>query len=234
MLTVGFAFKASLAPFHQWTPDVYEGAPTSVTAFMSVATKVAAFGAIIRLYDIALLPARRRLAARSGSRSRVISIIVGNVGALGQASLKRMLAYSSIAQAGYLLVGVVVVTELGVQAVLFYLAVYLFANTRRVRRRDPARARDRRSATTSARCTGSASSRPLMALAMTLSMLSLAGIPATAGFIGKFRLIEAAADGGYTWLGIVIVIGSMISLAYYLPVAAAMWRDAAGRAASTR
>ncbi len=110
LTVVGLAFKASLAPFHQWTPDVYEGAPTSVTAFMSVATKVAAFGAIIRLFDTALLPAvddwRPAWIAIA-----VISIIVGNVGALGQTSLKRMLAYSSIAQAGYILVGFVVGDE---------------------------------------------------------------------------------------------------------------------------
>ncbi len=223
MITVGFAFKASLAPFHQWTPDVYEGAPTSVTAYMSVATKVAAFAAIIRLYDTALLPAvddwRPVWIAIA-----LVSIIVGNVGALGQASLKRMLAYSSIAQAGYLLVGVVVVTDLGVQAVLFYLGVYLLANVTAfavviLRERETPYGDDLRA------LHGLGERRPLMALAMTLSMLSLAGIPATAGFIGKFRLIEAAADGGYTWLGIAIVVGSMISLAYYLPVGAAMWRD---------
>ncbi len=223
MLTVGFAFKASLAPFHQWTPDVYEGAPTSVTAFMSVATKVAAFGAIIRLYDTALLPAvddwRPVWIAIA-----VVSILVGNVGALGQASMKRMLAYSSIAQAGYVLVGVVVVTGLGVEAVLFYLAVYLMANLAAfavvvLRERETPYGDDVRA------LHGLATRRPMMATAFTLSMLSLAGIPATAGFIGKFRLIEAAADGGYTWLGIVVVVGSMISLAYYLPAAAALWRD---------
>ena len=225
MITVGFAFKASLAPFHQWTPDVYEGAPTSVTGFMSVATKVAAFAAIVRLYDVALISAvddwRPIWIAIA-----LISIVVGNVGALGQASMKRMLAYSSIAQAGYLLVGVVVVTDLGVQAVLFYLAVYLMANLTAfavviLRERETSFGDDLRA------LSGLGERRPLMAVAMTLSMLSLAGIPATAGFIGKFRLIEAAADGGYTWLGIAIVVGSMISLAYYLPVAAAMWRDAA-------
>jgi NADH-quinone oxidoreductase subunit N len=224
MITVGFAFKASLAPFHQWTPDVYEGAPTSVTAYMSVATKVAAFGAIVRLYDIALLPAVDDWRP-VWITIALISILVGNVGALGQSSLKRMLAFSSIAQAGYLLVGVVVVTDLGVQAVFFYLAVYLLANLTAfavviLRERETAFGDDLRS------LYGLGAQRPLAALAMTLSMLSLAGIPATAGFIGKFRLIEAAADGGYTWLGIVIVVGSMISLAYYLPVAAAMWRDA--------
>ncbi len=225
MTIVGLAFKASLAPFHQWTPDVYEGAPTPVTAFMSVATKIAAFAVIIRLFDVALLPAvddwRPVWVAIA-----VISILIGNVGALGQSSLKRLLAYSSIAQAGYVLVGFVVVTELGIEAVLFYLAVYLFANMAAfavvtLRERETAAGDDLGA------MRGLGAERPLAALAMTLAMLSLAGIPATAGFIGKFRLIEAAADGGYTWLGIVIVIGSMISLAYYLPVIATMWRDEA-------
>ncbi|CAB4937625.1 unannotated protein [freshwater metagenome] len=221
MTIVGLAFKASLAPFHQWTPDVYEGAPTPVTAFMSVATKAAALGVIVRLFFTALLPGvddwRPAWIAIA-----VISILVGNVGALGQRSLKRMLAFSSIAQAGYLLVGVVVVTELGAEAVVLYLVVYLLANLAAfavitVRERETGS-----DAIGSLRGLGARS--PILAGAMTLAMLSLAGIPATAGFIGKFRLIEAAADGGYTWLGIVIVVGSMISLAYYLPVVAAMWR----------
>jgi len=225
MTIVGLAFKASLAPFHQWTPDVYEGAPTPVTGYMSVATKIAAFAVIIRLFDVALLPAvddwRPVWIAIA-----VISILVGNVGALGQSSLKRMLAYSSIAQAGYILAGFVVVTQLGIEAILFYLVVYLFANMAAfavvtLRERETAEGDD----LTAMR--GLGAQRPLAALAMTLAMLSLAGIPATAGFMGKFRLIEATADGGYTWLGIVIVIGSMISLAYYLPVVAMMWRDEA-------
>ena len=225
MTIVGLAFKASMAPFHQWTPDVYEGAPTPVTAFMSVATKAAAFAVIIRLFHTALIPAlddwRPVWIAIA-----VISMLIGNVGALGQSSLKRMLAFSSIAQAGYILVGVVVVTDLGIQAVLFYLLVYLLANMAAfavvtLRERETGDGDD------VAALSGLGAERPLAAVAMTLAMLSLAGIPATAGFIGKFRLIEAAADGGYTWLGIVIVIGSMISLAYYLPVVAAMWRDEA-------
>lgn len=225
MTIVGLAFKASMAPFHQWTPDVYEGAPTPVTAFMSVATKVAAFAVIIRLFDSALIPAvddwRPVWIAIA-----VISILIGNVGALGQSSLKRMLAFSSIAQAGYILVGVVVVTDLGIQAVLFYLVVYLLANMAAFAV-VTLRERETQEGDGVAALRGLGAERPLAAVAMTLAMLSLAGIPATAGFIGKFRLIEAAADGGYTWLGIVIVIGSMISLAYYLPVVAAMWRDEA-------
>src|SRR6185437_5845234 len=124
---VGLGFKASVAPFHQWTPDVYEGSPTPVTAFMAVATKVAAFGVFLRFFDVALIsvqddwgPALAVLAT--------ITIVVGNVGALGQSSLKRMLAYSSVAQAGYMLAGVVVATHLGVRATVFYLAVYVFMN----------------------------------------------------------------------------------------------------------
>ena len=127
LVVAGLAFKASVAPFHQWTPDVYEGAPTPVTAFMAVATKAAAFGVLLRLFDVALIdaattwgPALAVLAA--------ITIVVGNVGAIGQSSLKRLLAYSSVAQAGYMLAGVVVSTRLGVQATVFYLAVYPLMN----------------------------------------------------------------------------------------------------------
>ena len=218
---VGLAFKSSLAPFHQWTPDVYEGAPTPVTAYMSVATKVAGFAATIRLLDVALggafadwKPLWEAIA--------VVSILVGNVGALGQTSLKRMLAYSSIAQAGYLLVGFIVGTAGGVEAVMYYLAVYLFANLAAfsvviARERETDREDDMSA------LRGLGSSSPVLASVMTLAMLSLAGIPATAGFIGKFNLISSAVDGGETWLGIVIVVGSMISLAYYLPVIATMW-----------
>ena len=127
IVLVGFAFKASVAPFHQWTPDVYEGAPTPITAFMAVATKAAAFGVTLRFLDVALADAQLDWAPAVAALA-TISIVVGNVGALGQSSLKRMLAYSSVAQAGYLLIGVVVGTRLGVQATVFYLAVYLLMN----------------------------------------------------------------------------------------------------------
>ena len=123
----GLAFKASVAPFHQWTPDVYEGAPTPVTAFMAVATKVAALGVFLRFFDVALIEAQSSWGPAVAALA-AITIIVGNVGALGQSSLKRMLAYSSVAQAGYMLAGVVVATQLGVRATVFYLAVYLFMN----------------------------------------------------------------------------------------------------------
>ena len=218
---VGLAFKASVAPFHQWTPDVYEGAPTPITAFMAVATKAAAFGIALRLLDVALIDAQPDWAPALAALA-TITIIVGNIGAIGQSSLKRLLAWSSVAQAGYLLAGVVVASSTGVKATVFYLAVYLVMNlaafaTIIARERETGLGDD------IAAVAGIGLSRPLLAWPMTLAMLSLAGMPATAGFIGKFTLIEAAADGGYTWLGIVIVVGSMISLAYYLRVIAAIW-----------
>jgi NADH-quinone oxidoreductase subunit N len=221
LCVAGLCFKASVAPFHQWTPDVYEGAPTPVTAFMAVTTKVAALGVFLRFFDVALIgtqqswgPAVAVLAA--------ITIIVGNVGALGQSSLKRMLAYSSVGQAGYMLAGVVVATQLGVEATVFYLAVYLMMNMGAfavivARERETGRG-DSMDA-----LAGLGRERPWLAWPMTISMLALAGVPATAGFIGKFYLIDAAVAAGYTWLGVAIVIGSMISLGYYLPVIAAMW-----------
>jgi len=127
LTVVGLSFKASVAPFHQWTPDVYEGAPTPVTAFMAVATKAAAFGVFLRLFDTALLGSADDWAPALATLA-TITILVGNVGAIGQSSLKRLMAWSSVAQAGYMLAGVVVATQLGVSATVFYLAVYLVMN----------------------------------------------------------------------------------------------------------
>ena len=221
LCVAGLCFKASVAPFHQWTPDVYEGAPTPVTAFMAVATKVAALGVFLRFFDVALIDAHASWGPAVAALA-AITIIVGNVGALGQSSLKRMLAYSSVAQAGYMLAGVVVATRLGVQATVFYLVVYLAMNMASFGV-IVARERETDLGDSIQAVVGLGRDRPLLAWPMTISMLALAGIPATAGFIGKFYLIDAAVVGGYTWLGVVIVIGSMISLGYYLPVIAAMW-----------
>ena len=127
LCVAGLCFKASVAPFHQWTPDVYEGAPTPITAFMAVATKVAALGVFLRFFDVALVEAQQSWGPALATLA-AITIIVGNVGALGQSSLKRMLAYSAVGQAGYMLAGVVVATQLGIRATVFYLAVYLFMN----------------------------------------------------------------------------------------------------------
>ena len=221
LCVAGLCFKASVAPFHQWTPDVYEGAPTPVTAFMAVATKVAALGVFIRLFDVALINTQNSWAPAVAALA-AITIIVGNVGALGQSSLKRMLAYSSVAQAGYMLAGVVVATKLGVQATVFYLAVYVAMNMASFAV-IVARERETTLGDSVDAVAGLGRERPYLAWPMTISLLGLAGIPATAGFIGKFYLIDAAVSGGYTWLGVVIVVGSMISLGYYLPVIAAMW-----------
>jgi NADH-quinone oxidoreductase subunit N len=225
LCVAGLCFKASVAPFHQWTPDVYEGAPTPITAFMAVATKVAALGVLLRLFDVALIEAHASWGPALAALA-TITILVGNVGALGQSSLKRMLAYSSVAQAGYMLAGVVVATRLGAQAMVFYLAVYVAMNMAAFAV-IVARERETELGDNVQAMAGLGRERPWLAWPMTISMLALAGIPATAGFIGKFYLIDAAVAGGYTWLGVVIVIGSMISLGYYLPVIATMWMGSA-------
>jgi NADH-quinone oxidoreductase subunit N len=221
LAATGLAFKASVAPFHQWTPDVYEGAPTPVTAFMAVATKAAAFAIILRFFDVALLPAKDDWGGALAALA-VASIVIGNVGAIGQNSLKRLLAYSSVAQAGYMMAGVVVGTALGLKSVVFYLFVYLLMNTAAfavviARERETALGDDIEAVA------GIGATRPVLAWPLTISMLALAGFPGTAGFIGKFFLIEGTVEGDYTWLGVVIVIGSMVSLAYYLRVVAAVW-----------
>ncbi len=229
LVIVGLAFKASVAPFHQWTPDVYEGAPTPITSFMAVATKVAAFGVLLRMMDVALLPVADDWGVVLGALA-VVSIVVGNVGALGQSSLKRLLAWSSVAQAGYLLAGVVVATRLGVRATLFYLAVYLLM-TLAAFAVVVARERETEHGDHIDSVAGLGFTRPLLAWPLTIAMLALAGIPATGGFIGKISLLQATVDGGWTWLGIAIVLGSAASLAYYLRVIAAMWmRPAPARA----
>lgn len=221
MVLTGLAFKTSLAPFHQWTPDVYQGAPTPITAFMAVATKAAAFAAFVRLLDVALGPVAGTWDDAVAALA-VVSIVVGNVGAIGQNSLKRMLGYSSIAQAGYMLAGIVVVSETGVNALFFYLAGYALMNMAIfavivARERESGRGDD------ISAVEGLGASQPLLAWPLTIGMLGLAGLPGTVGFVGKLYLIEAAVEGDYTWLGVAIVIGTMVSLAYYLRVIAAMW-----------
>jgi NADH-quinone oxidoreductase subunit N len=230
-LTVtGLAFKASIAPFHQWTPDVYEGAPTPVTAFMAVATKAAALGVLLRMFDVALIGTATTWAPALATLA-VATIVIGNVGALGQSSLKRLLAYSSVAQAGYMLAGVIVTTQLGIAATVFYLFAYLLMNLAAfavvvVRERETELGDDITS------LHGLGADRPWLAWPMTLAMLSFAGFPLTAGFFGKITLIQALVDNGYAWLGVVIVLGSALSLAYYLKVIAAVWMRAPVEAAA--
>jgi NADH-quinone oxidoreductase subunit N len=224
LIVTGLAFKASVAPFHQWTPDVYEGAPTPITAFMAVATKAAAFGVLLRLFDTALIDAADVWAPAFATLA-VVTIVVGNVGAIGQSSVKRMLAYSSVAQAGYMLAGLVVSTRLGASAVVFYLFAYAVMNLAAfavivARERETPYGDDLRA------LNGLGVERPWLAWPMTIAMLSLAGFPATAGFFGKIYLIEAAVDNDYAFLGVAIVLGSALSLAYYLRVVAAVWLSA--------
>jgi NADH-quinone oxidoreductase subunit N len=221
MAAVGFAFKVSIAPFHQWTPDVYQGAPTPITAFMAVATKAAAFLAFARLFEVALGPVAGDWDAALAALA-VISIAVGNIGALGQSSLKRLLGYSGIAQAGYMLAGVVVFSEKGVEALVFYLAAYCLMNLA-VFVAVVARERETPFGDDIRAVEGIGASRPLLAWPLTIGMLALAGLPGTSGFIGKLFLIEATVDGDYTWLGVAIVVGTMVSLVYYLRVVAAVW-----------
>ena len=229
LVVVGFAFKASVAPFHQWTPDVYEGAPTPITAFMATATKAAALAVFLRFFDVALISEQTKWAPMLAALATA-TILVGNVGALGQTSLKRLLGYSGVAQAGYMLAGVVVATQLGVSATVLYLIAYLIMNLAAfavVIAQEAELGHDRISG-----LAGLGRRSPLLGWAMTLAMLGLAGIPGTVGFIGKFQLIHALVDGGYSWLAIVLVVGAMISLGYYLKVVAAVWMSPAPATAS--
>jgi NADH-quinone oxidoreductase subunit N len=226
MAAVGLAFKTSIATFHQCTPDVYQGAPTPITAFMAVATKAAAFAVFLRFFDVALGPQVEDWAPALAVLA-AISIVVGNVGALGQDSLKRLLGYSGVAQAGYMLGGIVVASESGTSSLIFYLAAYAFMNLAAfavvvARERETVFGDDIRAVR------GLGATRPLLAWPLTISMLALAGLPATAGFIGKLYLIEALVEGDYTWLAVFIAVGTMISLAYYLRVVAAMWMRPGG------
>ena len=190
---------------------------------MPVATKAAAFAIVLRLFGGALFDLHDDWAPALAALATA-TILIGNAGALFQRSLKRLLAWSGVAQAGYMLAGVVVGTELGLQATAFYLAAYLVMNVAAfavviARERVSEHGDDVESLRDLSRAA------PLLAWPMSIAMLALAGFPATAGFIGKFYLIDAAVAGDYAWLGIVIVVGSMISLAYYLRVVAIMWMD---------
>src|SRR5205823_6583140 len=202
-----------------------EGAPTPITAFMATATKAAALGVFLRFFDVAAIGAQDTWAPMLAALA-AITIIVGNAGALGQSSLKRMMGYSGVAQAGYMLGGVVVGTQLGIQSTILYVIVYLAMNLA------PfavivAEEQERPDGDELSGLAGLGARTPWLAWPMTIGMLALAGIPGTVGFIGKFQLIHAMVAGAYTWLAIVLVIGSMISLGYYLRVVAMMWMRSA-------
>ncbi len=223
LLFVGLAFKISAAPFHTWTPDVYQGAPTSVTTFMSVTTKVAAFAALIRVFTYTLgettVYGRWKIMVYFVA---IASMVIGNVAALRQSSLKRVLGYSGVAQAGYILIGVVVLNPLGTIASLYYLAAYAVTNIGAfaVITVMAGRGEDMDSYES---LRGLAFRRPYVAAAMGLFLLSLGGFPPTAGFFAKFFVFSAAVHAHEVPLALWGIATSAISVFYYLRVALLMY-----------
>lgn len=223
LLVVGFGFKISLVPFHMWTPDVYQGTPTPVTAFMSIGTKAAAVAAFMRFLLIAV-PSEQEVWGWALAIIAVLTMTLGNLIALRQISLKRMLAYSSIAHAGYILTALVPGTAEGANAALFYLFTYAFMNIGAFAIViGLERATDNDALQT--RASGLAARVPFLAAAMLVFMFSLSGIPPLAGFFGKFFVFKAAVDGGWTWLAVVGMLNSAIAAYYYLRVTVAMYFD---------
>ncbi len=226
LLACGFLFKVAAVPFHMWTPDVYEGAPTPITAFMSVGPKAAAFAIFLRVFLGGLQPLAPYWVWLVGG-SAAATMIWGNLAALTQDNVKRMLAYSSIAHAGYALLGLLAGSELGVQSVLFYMLVYLASNLGAFGFVILLESRGYAGETV-ADYAGLARRQPLAAFGMLLFLLSLGGIPPTAGFMGKLYVFAAAVNAGYVWLVVVAVLMSAVSLYYYLRIAMQMYlREAA-------
>jgi NADH-quinone oxidoreductase subunit N len=226
LMGVGFAFKVSAAPFHMWTPDVYQGAPIPVTAFMSVGTKAAAFAMIVRVFAGGLphlAPEWQVLLAFVAATS----MVVGNVMAIAQTSLKRLLAYSGVAQAGYILIGVIAGGDAGLAAVNYYLFIYMFMNFGAFAvitlLAGPDGDRDQLSD-----LEGLGRRNPVLGVLMTVFMLSLAGFPPTVGFFGKLFLFTAGVSAGYTWLVVLAVLMSVVSVFYYVRVLIPVW-SASGR-----
>lgn len=236
LVLVGLGFKVAVAPFHMWTPDVYDGAPSVVTAFMSVAAKAGGFAALLRVFVIAF-PALAEQWAMVAAIIAALTMILGNFAAIAQTNIKRLLAYSSIAHAGYILMGLVAagaartaVSDFAVGASLFYLLAYAVTNlgtwavVMAVERAEsegvPGNGLNLND------YAGLAQRRPGLALAMTIFMLSLTGVPLTVGFIGKFYIFRAALDAGYLWLALVGVVTSLVSAYYYLRVVIVMYMQA--------
>jgi NADH-quinone oxidoreductase subunit N len=222
LLLAGFGFKIAAVPFHMWTPDVYEGAPTPVTAFVSVASKAAGFAVLMRVFIGAFDFIRPEWVAVVGALS-VVTMTLGNVVAIPQTNIKRMLAYSSIAQAGYVLIGVVCVSAFGVASIIFYLIMYTLTNIcafavviliSNVTGSDEI-----------ADFAGLSRRSPALALVMLLALLSLGGIPPVAGFFGKLYIFAAAIEQGLVWLVVIGVLNAIISLYYYLIVARVMYLE---------
>ncbi len=221
MLIAGLGFKASAAPFHQWTPDVYEGAPTPVTAFMSAATKAVALVLMLRVLTVAF-PELDELWTVAIAVIACISLAIGNLAALVQRRVKRLLAYSSISHAGFMLIAIAAANELGAKALLYYLIPYCAASLGAFAV-VAARERELNAPVTLDNLAGLGWERPLLGVAMWSFMLSFAGFPLTGGFIGKFYVFSAAYEAGSTWLVIFGVAATFVSLYYYLAVIRAMY-----------
>jgi len=228
----GLAFKISAAPFHMWTPDVYEGSPTPVTAFFATAPKVAAMALIVRLAQDAFgaIPGQwgQVLAALA-----VVSMFLGAVAAIGQKDIKRLMAYSSIAHMGYALIGLAVGTAYGVQATLIYMAIYVTMNIGTFAF-ILSMERDGRPITDIGSLNQFSKTEPLKALALLILMFSLAGVPPMVGFFGKFYVLKAAVDGGMTWLAVAGAVASVIGAFYYLRIVYFMYFGAEQDPAESR
>jgi NADH-quinone oxidoreductase subunit N len=221
MILAGLSFKASAAPFHMWTPDVYEGAPTPVTAFMSAATKAVALVLMLRVL-VTAFPAEEDLWTIAVAVIACVSLAVGNIAALVQRNLKRMLAYSSISHAGFMLIAVAANNELGAKALLFYLIPYGAASLGAFGV-VAARERELGERVTLDNVAGMGWERPLLGVSMWIFMLAFAGLPLTGGFVGKFYVFAAAYEAGRWWLILAGVIGTAISLYYYLAVVRSLY-----------
>lgn len=222
LLLVGFCFKIALVPFHAWAPDVYEGAPTAVTAFMMIGPKAAGFAALMRILVQALPALGPEYWTIILWVSSILSMTLGNVVALRQNNIKRMLAYSSIAHAGYILIGLVSNSNAGFAAVLFYLVSYSVMNLGALTIVLTLSGKGDSKVTVND-FAGLGKRNPVLASALTLFLISLAGIPLTGGFIGKFYLFGAAIQQGYIGLAILGVLNSVVSVAYYFRIIVAMY-----------
>jgi NADH-quinone oxidoreductase subunit N len=220
-LAIGFAFKVSAVPFHMWTPDVYQGAPTAVTAFMSAGTKVAAFAAFVRVFDVAFQPLVWDWTPIVWTLAAV-SVVVGSVLAIAQKDIKRMLAYSSVAHAGFVLIGLTAGDQRGIAAALFYLLAYSFMilGAFGVVMLVSSRGEEH---TDLASYAGLYHRSPLLAGLMSLFLLSMAGIPPTAGFIAKVSVFRAAIDAGHWELALVGVLASVVAAFFYIRVMVLMY-----------
>lgn len=221
MILAGLAFKASAAPFHMWTPDVYEGAPTTVTAFMAAATKVATVVVMLRVLTVAF-PEQDEVWTIALAVLAIASLVVGNLAALAQTDVKRMLAYSSVSHAGFLLMAIAANSTAGAQALLYYLVPYAAATVGAFAV-VAARERELERPVSLAALAGLGWERPFYGFAMWVFVLSFAGFPLTGGFVGKLYVFSAVYEAGWWWLVVVGVVATAVSLAYYLGIVRAMY-----------